>query len=438
MGGRALRKSQREALRARAEGRQQYAREVERNAQKQKAQSDEKARVALTRHEGARYDKTLAHLDAATRNFVRSLETGPPPGRKLICREMMGVLERLAKVTHLREVKDWSPQGKSRDTLFRSLCNHLLAKYPTPPFLWSVFDENDANANVLGPLVVHVAGGGSLFQYCKSGKVPFALTRAECLEFMKTPADMGIVAALRRVQVKSEGGDHRLYEVWHGLERSKSFGTPEEEAFLRTVLRFFARNPMLSRVQIGPVCDYVFRRFRQDPAFSMQGRTVAAVTRAMEDWHRELGIERRPAGLRRTWVENDAPPVTFQRSGIRGYRVERDDAQAKRNGFSNVIVYTIQEVLTSDALREEGRKLHHCVYSYRSEIVAGAKSIWSLSVADELTPMVKLVTIEVNNKTKAIVQARGACNRMPKANEDRIIIDWASKNGLSVTYGRAW
>jgi hypothetical protein len=431
-----MKKSEREARRVRAEARKQNARSNERATKEKNEKLEEGARNALVNHAATWDERQLKYLDAGPRYLIQALLKGA--GRRLLCTETKSALSRLGKVDHLRPVSDWKVQGKGRESVFRSLCEHLLAKYPTPRFLWSAFEESEQNAALLVPLVVHVAGGGSLFQYCKSSRVPFTLTRSECLEFMKTTADVGIVSALRRVQVKSEGGDNQLYEVWRNIERNKTLNTAAEEAFSLTVLRFFARNPMLSRVQIGPLCDYVFGRFRQNPAFSMQGRTVEALTRAMEEWHRELGIERGGAGRRRFWFERDEPPCTFEKSGFRAHRVEKEDRQAARNGFTNVIVYTIQEVLTSEALRDEGRKLHHCVYSYRSEIVAKTKSIWSLSVADELTAAEKLVTIEVSNKTRAVVQARGACNRKTSPQEDRIIIEWAGKNGLTVSYGKLW
>jgi hypothetical protein len=323
--------------------------------------------------------------------------------------------------------------------VFRSLCEHLLARYPTPRFLWSAFEERyEPNAAIFVPLVVHVAGGGSLFQFCKDGNVPFILTRAQCRDFIETPREMGVMSAIRRVQVRAEGGSEALFEVWRSLERMKVFGTRQEEDFKLSVLRFFARNPMLSRAKIGPLCDYVFHRVRENPAFSMHGRTVAALTRDMNEWHDEMNRERGAA--RRLWMREpvDAAPVKFARSGFRSYRSEKAVGKAAaKSGFSKV-VWTIEEILSSETLRAEGKAMHHCVYSYRADVTSGMTSIWSLSAKEDQGDAQKLITLEVNNKTQSVVQARGAHNRLTKPDEDRVIAEWASRNTLALGYGRGW
>lgn len=431
-----MKKREREALRVRAEARQQNARQAEREARQEKKQKEDAGRKALATHV-ARWDARQTQLlDAGPRDFVSRLMSGP--GRRLVSYQTREALVRLGRAPHQRSLADWQPSGKGRDTVFRSLCEHLLAKYPTPRFLWSVFDERvEQNAALFMPMVIHVAAGGSLFQFCKEGRLPFSLTRAQCLEFTRTPPEMSIASAVRRVQVKAEGGSLALFEVWRNLERMKVFGTKDEEDFKLTVLRFFARNPMLNRAQIGPLCDYIFNKRRQNAAFSMQGRTVAALTRDMNEWHDELN---RARGARRLlWSKTqDAAPVKFERSGFQSFRTEKPVGKATRSGFTNVVVWTIQEILSSDALREEGQTLHHCVYSYRADVAAKETSIWSLSAKEDQKAPQKLITLEVNNRLQSVVQARGACNRLTRPEEDRLIAEWASRNSLAMTYGRGW
>src|SRR5207249_11817888 len=43
------------------------------------------------------------------------------------------------------------------------------------------------------------------------------------------------------------------------------------------------------------------------------------------------------------------------------------------------LVWSIDEILDSAALRAEGRKMHHCVGAYRASIQKGRSSIWSRS-----------------------------------------------------------
>ena len=90
--------------------------------------------------------------------------------------------------------------------------------------------------------------------------------------------------------------------------------------------------------------------------------------------------------------------------------------------------WTITEVLTGKELREEGRKLRHCVVSYSQSIARGQVSIWSLQVDDA-----RKITIEVVNATKQIAQVSGRFNRRATPMEMKTIMQWAAKNGLSVS-----
>lgn len=428
-----MKKREREALRLRAEARQQSARQTEREANEKKRALESAALNVLSSSGVTWDDRQIEALEPGPRALIRCLIKGS--GRRLVCRETREALVRLGTVVHQRSVSEWRPQGKGRDTLLRSLCEHLLAKYPTPRFLWSAFEDHQ-NAAVLVPLVVHVAAGGSLFHFCKEG-FPVALTRAQCREFISSSGDMTVISALRRVQIKAEGGTQALFEVWRNLERMKVLGTKAEEDFKITVLRLFARNPMLNRAQIGPLCDFICHRVRENPAFSMQGRTIASLTRGMNEWHDELNQARFPRF--NTWRKaRDEPAVKFPRSGFQGYRIERPLGKATRTGFTRTATWTIEEILSSENLRLEGQALRHCVYTYRFDVASGGTSIWSLAVKEDRGDTQRILTLEVNNKTQSVVQARGACNRMPKPEEERLIAAWASRNALNVTYGRGW
>jgi hypothetical protein len=65
-------------------------------------------------------------------------------------------------------------------------------------------------------------------------------------------------------------------------------------------------------------------------------------------------------------------------------------------------------------------------------------SIWTLSAKEDQGEAQKLITLEVNNKTQSVVQARGVHNRLTKPDEDRIIAEWSSRNTLALGYGRGW
>lgn len=427
-----MKRARREDLRARAETRQQRARECEKIVKERQAGLIEGARNSLVVREVIAEDRLLRGVDSAgAKSLIRGLLDGPKAGRKLVSLESRDALRLLGTVPHLRPLNEWKPRGKGRASIFRSLCEHLLARYPTPPFLWSVFDD-EPNATTLVPLIAAIAAGGSLFQLCKAGGLPFELTRVQCADFLKSNTSFGVLAALRRVQVKAAGGDQRLFEVWRSLPRNRELASPTLEAFGVTVLGLLARNPLLDRERIGPLCDYVCHRQRFVPGFSLKGRSIEALLRDMDGWHRRLNASK---------AEAHRAPVAFEPSGFKGYKVEKADTGGPvgKNGFSaEPRIWTVQEILSSTELRHEGQTLHHCVYSYADPVIARQTSIWSLLLTGPAGTSEKLVTLEVSNGTRSIVQARGKHNRLTTAQEDKVVLGWATRNGLTVQYGKRW
>ncbi|HEY2370672.1 MAG TPA: PcfJ domain-containing protein [Polyangiaceae bacterium] len=77
----------------------------------------------------------------------------------------------------------------------------------------------------------------------------------------------------------------------------------------------------------------------------------------------------------------------------------------------------------------------HCVYSYGGAVQSGMTSIWIMTMEDGQGPTGRwaMLTIEVRNQTRAIVQARGRFNRMPTNDERTILARFAAQNGLTVT-----
>jgi hypothetical protein len=85
--------------------------------------------------------------------------------------------------------------------------------------------------------------------------------------------------------------------------------------------------------------------------------------------------------------------------------------------------------------------MNNCVATYASSCASGQCSIWSLRKreAHEAQP-VRVMTIEVTNKARQIVQARGRFNMLPRASTasqdlntaPEILQRWASLAGLSI------
>lgn len=334
----------------------------------------------------------------------------------------------------LRPLDTWEPRGKGRDTLFRSLCEHLFSKYKTPPFLWSSFFDTDLNGLAVPPLqpvppnmdsvrvprlvptAVILAGGGSFYEEVKSGRFSIPLTRKLCHEVLQTSVDYTFLQGIRLAQVKAVGGDLRLYRAWLKARGGQTHERQTEE-FWATVLHWFAQNPMLDRIHVGPLCDYIADRRRDDLAFTMKGRSAAALLDSMNRWHENLGRQK------------IARATIYTPSGFRG--AEFDWSHTRSDGSKCVDIWRVREILSLSDLAEEGRNQRHCVLSYSSSIERGTVSIWSMTHEDDAGNWHAL-TIEVVNQHKTVVQARGVCNRAATARELNVLKSWSDQNGLRV------
>lgn len=150
------------------------------------------------------------------------------------------------------------------------------------------------------------------------------------------------------------------------------------------------------------------------PNFTMHGRTPDTLLRQVEKWHRQLGKEVRGGDLQ--WVK----------SKINDYRYMTGTVKKR-----NEKIWTIHELLSSNELIAEGRQQHHCVASYARSCYSGRSSIWTMSYQEYLVRQ-KLLTIELKNDSKTIVQVRGLRNRLPTEGEMDVIRHWSAKEGLTI------
>jgi hypothetical protein len=378
-----------------------------------RAKREHAIRAALSSCDSRRVGVPYFDSDECTIVFERAPRLAVAPYAEAV------VLLLLTRSWTKRSVADWRPRGKGRDALFRSLGEHLLAKFPVPTVLWAGFFEEDAHW--FAPLVAHVAGGGSLFDFVTRTHFPIKLTRAMCHELLSARSCGSLLEAIRRVQVRFAGGDDRLFRAWMGTGQARGIWTAEGEAFWFTVLGWFARCKTLDPSQVAPLVDYVADRHRQDQEFSISGRGLAALTRAMNDWHRDPARER--------VVHNALLP----QSGYAPMMVDRSTRD--RDGQRRERIWRVEPVRTTRQLFDEGRRMNHCVYSYLESIQKGFTSIWTMTLEDGSGPTGSwaMLTVEVRRDLRRIVQARGRFNRAATGEELAILQAWASRNALDVS-----
>jgi hypothetical protein len=338
---------------------------------------------------------------------------------RLIAEETLAALKLVAEADWVRPLSAWQGSGKSQGRLFRSLAEHLLARYAMPPFLWSAFFANE-DASALARVAVQVAAGGSLYQAVKSGLMAVPLTRNMCHELMGWGGEPRFLDAIRRVQTKAVGGDARLFHAWIATRAGGRLHARADEEFWQTVLAWLSANPMLPQGDVGPLVDYIEHRRAEVPGFSMKGRSVLAMMRGMRQWHG--GLAREKAGSERSFNPSGLQPMDIDRS--------RRNVQ----GDHLVEIWHFREILDSRTLVDEGRAMSHCVYSYARRIESGECSIWTSTLEDNSGHWRRL-TIEVRPSVRQIVQARGRFNRLPEPRDMRALEAWATRNKLNVALG---
>lgn len=320
---------------------------------------------------------------------------------------------RLAAATWVRPLKSWVPSGKASDARMRSLIDHLWVEFPVPRFLYRVFDlEPCVATDRLIRFFRHVASGGSAYKAVKAKFLPVPFTKRMTHLFMQARAGDTIVEAVRRAQVVSFDGSAQLLSRLLGTRLGREL--QDDEAFWMTVIQWFCQQataPVASE-QIGPLVDFIAHLRTMHPNFAIAGRSPLALLERMGRWRQHRAQTEKLVG------------TVFQPSGLKAghWHIRR-----RVGGNATRECWTIDEVLTSKDLAEEGRAMRHCAYSRGPFIESGNASLWSVRLGGE-----RAVTVEVARQTRRIVQVRGAFNRFASLTELAQLRRWASMNALEV------
>lgn len=315
----------------------------------------------------------------------------------------------------IRSLKDWKPKSYNVKRQFSSLARHLLAKYPVPTFMDNAFYTN---SYIHQDWFIHVGSGQNIRT---APGLPVRLTKMEAHYMMNAPSDFGILEAIRWGQIKALGGDERLIRAFLRTRAGVVFTNND---FWISVIQWFMANPMLDTNLYAPITDYLnYQKFipsvtNPDPNgpefipaqsnLSMKKRSVEATIKAMERWHAETSKVRKQKEIL-YWASSGILPF-FYKEG-------------------NDKCYQINEILTLKHLLQEGVDMAHCVGSYAPSCASGRVSIWSLWEISEG----KILTIEVDNTARTILQARGKYNVLPTHKASDIMKRWAASSGLTVS-----
>ena len=364
---------------------------------------------------------TFHELLHCARNRARGLLNAPVVSGHHPGVEALVNLSRFTRA-HIRAVPEWPGTPASWRPAVCSLAQHLVGKYAVPAFLaasWYAIDG--AYAEKKREWFVSHAGGASF----RSLDLPIEMTRNMEHIFLMSRDHLAIEPAMRRAELLALGASDGLVRAVLATEAATDL---RNGPFWRTVWMFLTANASaIDLAQVGPMIDFVHAirhervvvetpngivlRDPPQPSFSMTGRTVKSMLRLMQDWHRSLGLVN--GGL--TWAPSPLQPMMIEEPG--------EDPSAP------AIVWQLMELTNGAQLRTEGTALHHCVASYADRCWRGASRIWSLRVRRG-EKVRHVLTIEVDIKRRAIVQARGWGNRVPTGKPLRLLRDWAGRERL--------
>ncbi len=349
----------------------------------------------LDRHQVARYRPALLALSAHRRDWLRTPDA-------------------------------WESSEGIAQQQFGSLVRHLVARYDVPRFLDTAWTEG------LTPDGVQYQGW---FKHVAAGRnprtargLPIPMTKRMAHHFLRAPDDFGILAAIRLGQVISLGGDEVMARSLLGTRLGTDF---REHEFWTSVVRWFISHPELSPADHGPIIDFLHEQkfvpsvlnpasrltgqprqsllVAPQPNLTMKGRTPDAMLRSVEQWHRRLASQ--PMTYREWKPSGIVPLVVVEGAG------------ADRRVFETT------ELICTEELQQEGQAMRHCIATYWQRCSTGQTSVWTLTVEDASGRIERLLTLEVGNGQRRVVQARGLANRMPTVEELAILARWTGLRG---------
>jgi len=248
-----------------------------------------------------------------------------------------------------------------------------------------------------------IGKGGGLRDLHRDGLLPRTIRRPVWRKLLSDAWTLCFEDAVRRAQLAVHGVRDDLARAFvnHRLTR---FEGPEWEHQLDRVMGWLARHAddvQLAHAEAVYGCIETDLRLGRDP-------TRLTPQRMLQHWQ-----ERLAASARRR-----APVGPLPQLGIAAWQQERDDRS-----------WLIQELVTGEALAEEGAALNHCVATYAGAVRDLRCSIFSLTANGH-----RQLTVEVRRRDWSIVQVKGWRNRLARQDERALLSAWARVHGFKEAY----
>jgi hypothetical protein len=238
-----------------------------------------------------------------------------------------------------------------------------------------------------------------------SETLPFKLTRKAAHHFRCLPftMELSVTRALIYSTICTAVNDEHFAMIVARSIRSLD----RAEYWIQTMILLHKNG--LRFLEVREVIDYLNEKvIVEREQICLKNKSIRNLMLEIDTWHEQLREKRilKSVGYKKL-AESNIGPYYIDYEGIS---------------------YLIKQIKRTKELFEEGRLLHHCVYTYRKECLDGETFIFSLRTIDEKADEFPLITIEVvSNK---ILQAKGKFNRSTTEIEKEIIRLWAKENQL--------
>lgn len=318
----------------------------------------------------------------------------------------------------IRGIETWKKESHHAEKQFQSLVRHFFAKFEIPVFFDAAWFAEVSQHQLW---YIEVAQGSNI-RKCEN--LPIEMSKKMSFYFMNAPARLSILQAFKWAQLMIIGGDAYLANQFIQCDMSSAVAMPQ--IFWESAVKFFSNNQRVSNEKLREVFDFLAAEIRQNPQFSLKGRSVSSLVKLSVEWH--MNIVERSVEYQETrlisWEKNKYIfDWDFVDKG--SIRTGKPKGPVKKKKFADH--YKVVELLDSIQLQEEGRRMHHCVGGYAHACQKGRSAIFSIRLNCK-----SLATIEVNLIEHKVVQAKGVCNQKLNQEAVEILLKWAGLNNLKI------
>ncbi|GAA5129524.1 PcfJ domain-containing protein [Luteolibacter yonseiensis] len=345
--------------------------------------------------------------------------------------QLIPVLTRISAYAEkwIRQPETWSgDRSEDPRAVIRSLLGHLFMLWEVPEFFDNAWLVKGELRYLERDWYCHFALGGSLRKV--RGMPPSITSRALHLA-MRAPRDLTIRQALRWGQVRSSGGG----EEWLAeVSSSRMVRDLSNDAIWSRLLEKLIRAKDFDPGHFGLIADTLIEVMEREHVSRAESLTALPLDELLRYSRRYWRTLLRLVRIEMPGSRNDINcrhlrAELHQMNGNRWACLPRSrtfESVHEEGGMSSR--FRIVELTHQWQLVAESRAMKHCIHTYGRACKAGRCSIFSVRQEETVggrTITTSHLTIEVDRRSRRILQTRGRRNRLVTAREIPMLRKWA-------------